>query len=93
MPATEHSAEILAGSWPAQSVMSWSGYAMDYSQAANRLFKELDTQADIKDILGPMEGAFIDSARGLAMGRETALQNRIEAYRHISKKAHWAANE
>ncbi|OFJ50942.1 hypothetical protein BEL07_25535 [Mycolicibacterium grossiae] len=93
MPATEHSAEILAGSWPAQSVMSWSGYAMDFSQAANRLFKELDTQADIKDILGPMEGAFIDSARGLAMGRETALQNRIEAYRHISKKSHWAANE
>lgn len=93
MPATEHSAEILAGSWPAQSVMSWSGYAMEFSQAANRLFKELDTQADIKDILGPMEGAFIDSARGLAMGRETALQNRIEAYRHISKKAHWAANE
>lgn len=93
MPATEHSAEILTGSWPAQSVMSWSGYAMDFSQAANRLFKELDTQADIKDILGPMEGAFIDAARGLAMGRETALQNRIEAYRHISKQAHWAANE
>ena len=36
---------------------------------------------------------FIDAARGLEAGRETALQNRIEAYRHISKKAHWAANE
>lgn len=93
MPVTEHSAEILAGSWPGQSVMSWSGYAMEFSQAANQLFKELDTQADIKDILAPMEGAFIDAARGLAMGRETALQNRIEAYRHISQKAHWAANE
>lgn len=93
MPMTEHSAEILAGSWPASSVMSWSGYAMAFSQAANTLFKELDVQMDIKQILAPMDGAFIDAARNLAAGRETALQNRIEAYRHISKKAHWAANE
>jgi len=93
MPMTEHSAEILAGAWPSQSVMAWSGYAMQFSQAANNLFKELDVQMDIKQILGPMEGAFIDAARGLEAGRETALQNRIEAYRHISRKAHWAANE
>ena len=93
MPMTEHSAEILAGAWPSQSVMAWSGYAMQFSQAANTLFKELDVQMDIKQILAPMEGAFIDAARGLEAGRETALQNRIEAYRHISKKAHWAANE
>ena len=93
MPMTEHSAEILAGAWPSQSVMAWSGYAMQFSQAANNLFKELDIQMDIKQILAPMEGAFIDAARGLEAGRETALQNRIEAYRHISKKAHWAANE
>ena len=93
MPVTEHSAEILAGAWPSQSVMAWSGYAMQFSQAANNLFKELDVQMDIKQILAPMEGAFIDAARGLEAGRETALQNRIEAYRHISKKAHWAANE
>ena len=93
MPMTEHSAEILAGAWPSQSVMAWSGYAMQFSQAANNLFKELDVQMDIKQILAPMEGAFIDAARGLEAGRETALQNRIEAYRHISKKAHWAANE
>jgi hypothetical protein len=93
MPVTEHSAAILVGAWPSQSVMFWSGYAMQYSQAANSLFKELDVQMDIKQILAPMEGAFIDAARGLESGRETALQNRIEAYRHISKKAHWAANE
>ena len=93
MPMTEHSAEILAGAWPSQSVMAWSGYAMQFSQAANNLFKELDVQMDIKQILAPMEGAFIDAARGLEAGRETALQNRIEAYRHISRKAHWAANE
>ena len=93
MPMTEHSAEILAGAWPSQSVMAWSGYAMQFSQAANTLFKELDVQMDIKQILAPMEGAFIDAARGLEAGRETALQNRIEAYRHISRKAHWAANE
>src|SRR6185295_14136957 len=93
MPMTEHSAEILAGVWPSQSVMAWSGYAMQFSQAANTLFKELDVQMDIKQILAPMEGAFIDAARGLEAGRETALQNRIEAYRHNSKKAHWAANE
>ena len=90
---TEHSAEILAGAWPSQSVMFWSGYAMQFSQAANNLFKELDVQMDIKEILAQMEGELIDAARGLEAGRETALQNRIEAYRHISKKAHWAANE
>ena len=77
----------------AKSVMFWSGYAMQFSQAANSLFKELDVQMDIKEILAPMEGELIDAARGLEAGRETALQNRIEAYRHISKKAHWAANE
>ncbi|MCH9731999.1 MAG: hypothetical protein K0U84_20390 [Actinomycetia bacterium] len=93
MPNTEHSAQILAGSWPSQSVTSWSGYAMAFTQAANSLFKELDVQIDIKEILAPMDGAFIDAARRLANGRETALQNRIEAYRHISKSAHWAANE
>lgn len=93
MPATEHSAQILAGSWPSQSVTAWSGYAMTFTQAANSLFKELDVQMDIKEILAPMEGFFIDSARRLAAGRETALQNRIEAYRHIAKSAHWAANE
>ena len=57
MPMTEHSAEILAGAWPSQSVMAWSGYAMQFSQAANTLFKELDVQMDIKQILAPMEGA------------------------------------
>ena len=93
MPITEHSAQILAGSWPSQSVMAWSGYAMAYSQAANNLFTQLNTQYDIKDILATMDGAFIESARGLAQGRETALMNRIEAYRFISGKAHWAANE
>ena len=66
---------------------------MAYSQAANNLFPQLNTQMDIKDILASMEGAFIDSARAIAAERETALQNRIEGYRHISKKAHWAANE
>ena len=85
MPATEHSAQILAASWPSQSVMAWSGFAMAYSQAANNLFPHLNTQMDIKDILGSMEGAFIDSARMIAAERETALQNRIEGYRHISK--------
>lgn len=93
MPMTEHSAQILVGSWPSQSVMTWSGFAMTYSQTANNLFTQLNTQYDIKDILAPMEGAFIDSARALAAGRETALQNRIECYRYISKQAHWAANE
>ena len=73
MPMTEHSAEILAGAWPSQSVMAWSGYAMQFSQAVNNLFKELDVQMDIKQILAPMEGAFIDAARGLEAGRETAL--------------------
>ena len=53
MPMTEHSAEILAGAWPSQSVMAWSGYAMQFSQAANNLFKELDVQMDIKQILAP----------------------------------------
>ena len=66
---------------------------MQFSQAANSLFKELDVQMDIKEILAQMEGELIDAARGLEAGRETALQNRVEAYRHISKKAHWAANE
>lgn len=93
MPMTEHSAEILAGSWPSQSVMAWSGYAMAYTQQANSLFTQLDAQMDIKEALAGMEGAFIDSARGLVQSRETALQNRIAAYRHIANKAHWAASE
>lgn len=93
MPMTEHSAQILTGSWPSQSVMAWAGYSMQFKAAANSLFQQLNTQYDIKDILAPMEGAFIDAARNLAMGRETALQNRIEGYTHISEKAKWAANE
>src|SRR5271166_1509763 len=93
MPVTEHSAQILVGSWPSQSVMAWSGYAMEFTQAANNLFTQLNTQYDIKDILAPMEGAFIDSARALEAGRQTALQNRIEGYRYLAKQAHWAANE
>lgn len=93
MPMTEHSAAILAGSWPSQSVMAWAGYGMAYTQQANALFRELDAQMDIKEALAGMEGAFIDSARGLVQSRETALQNRIAAYRHIANKAHWAASE
>jgi len=93
MPVTEHSGVILAGSWPSQSVMAWSGYAMGFSQAANRLFEQLQIQYDIKDILAPMSGAFIDAARALAQGREIALMNRIEGYRYLSGRAHWAANE
>lgn len=93
MPMTEHSAEILAGSWPSQSVMAWSGYGMAYAQQANSLFTQLDAQMDIKEALAGMDGAFIDSARELVNGRETALQNRIAAYRHIANKAHWAASE
>ncbi len=73
--------------------MAWAGYAMEFTQAANNLFTQLNTQYDIKDILAPMEGAFIDSARALEAGRETALQNRIEGYRYLAKQAHWAANE
>ncbi|ORX11379.1 hypothetical protein AWC32_16780 [Mycobacterium xenopi] len=93
MPVTEHSAQILAGSWPSQSVTAWSGYEMEFTQAANNLFNQLNTQYDIRDILAPMEGAFIDAARSLEAGRETALQNRIEGYRYLAKQARWAANE
>lgn len=93
MPMTEHSVEILTGSWPSQSVMSWAGYAMAHAQEANRLFTQLDVQMDIKQALGGMDGNFIESVRALVQSRETALQNRIEAYRHIDKKAKWAASE
>ena len=93
MPVTEHSAAILTGAWPSQSVTFWSGYAMEYSQAANSSVQGTRRSDGHQADPGPMEGAFIDAARGLESGRETALQNRIEAYRHISKKAHWAANE
>lgn len=93
MPVTEHSAQILAGSWPSQSVTAWSGYEMEFTQAANNLFNQLNTQYDIRDILAPMEGAFIDAACSLEAGRETALQNRIEGYRYLAKQARWAANE
>lgn len=93
MPLTEYSAEILAGSWPSQMVMAWSGYAMEYTEAADRLFGQLNVQYDIQDILAPMSGMFIDAARQVALGRQYALMNRIEAYRYASGKAHWAANE
>ncbi len=90
---TEHSAAIVAGSWPSQMVMTWAGYAMEYTEAANRLFQELNTQYDIQAILAPMSGAFIDAARQLALGRQYALMNRIEAYRYTANKVQWAANE
>lgn len=93
MPMTEHSAEILAGSWPSQSVMAWAGYAMAHGQEANTLFSQLDVQMDIKLALGGMDGNFIESARSVVQSRETALQNRIEAYRHIRNKAKLAASE
>lgn len=93
MPCTEHSLEILAGSWPSQSVMAWSGYSMAWSQMANTLFTQLDVQMDIKTSLVGMDGYLVDTLRQLAQGRETTLQNRIEAYRAISHKAHLAASE
>jgi hypothetical protein len=93
MPITEHSAAILAGSWPSQSVTAWSGYSTTLDAAARNLFSQLDIQHDIRDLLAPMEGNFIDAARGLEATRETALENRIEAYRHVSKQALWGANE
>lgn len=93
MPTTEHSPAILAGSWPSQSVTAWSSYSTTLDAAARNLFTQLDTQHDIRDLLAPMEGNFIDAARGLEATCETALENRIEAYRHVSKQALWGANE
>ncbi|OOK65431.1 hypothetical protein BZL29_7762 [Mycobacterium kansasii] len=40
-----------------------------------------------------MEGAFIDAARALVDGRLTTLQNRIEGYRYLAKRALWASSE
>lgn len=93
MPVTEHSAQILVGSWPSQSVMAWAGYAMAFKQQAHLLSDQLDTQMDIKESLAGMDGYLIDKLLLLTRGRETALQNRIAAYLHISNKARWAANE
>lgn len=94
MPATEHSAAILAGAWPAQSVSAWKGYAQEFSTAAqHQLFPQLEVQYNIRDILTPMSGAFIDAVRQVEMARQYALMNRIAAYRDLAAKAKWAANE
>lgn len=96
MPMTEHSDEILAGAWPSQSVMSWSGYAMEFSQAANKLFKELDVQMDIKQILGPMEGALLMRRVGSRRGerrrcrtglRRIAISRRRRTGRQMNSRA------
>jgi hypothetical protein len=93
MPTSEHAAAILVGSWPAQSVWAWVGYSQEFKQAAQTLFKQVNTQQDIRTILRPMSGAFIDAAVQLEASREAALQNRIEGYRYLAKQAHLAANE
>ena len=93
MPVTEHSPLILGTSWPLQSATAWSSYSDSFVQAANNLFPQLHTQQDIRGIVAPMEGAFIDAARALINGRQTALENRIEGYRYLAKKALWASSE
>jgi hypothetical protein len=93
MPVTEHSAAILTGSWPSQTIPAWSGYEKELNAYSKFLFTQLDIQYDIKRILGGMSGAFIDAALELAYERETALQNRIEGYRYLAKQILWAANE
>ena len=89
-PNTEHSQAILGTSWPLQTASAWSAYSESFSGAAYRLFPELHTQHDIRSIVGPMVGAFIDAARRLIDGRQTTLENRIEGYRYLAKKALWA---
>ena len=39
------------------------------------------------------KGAFVDAAHALINGRQTALENRIEGYRYLAKKALWASSE
>ncbi len=93
MPMTEHSAQILAGTWPSQLVTTWSGYAAQYSRAAETLLAQVQVQHTLQEILGPMSGAFIESARTLVSGRRIVLENRVAAYRFAAGKAQWAANE
>ena len=93
MPVTEHSPLILGTSWPLQSATAWSAYSDSFLQAANNLFPQLHTQQDIRSIVAPMEGAFVDAAHALINGRQTALENRIEGYRYLAKKALWASSE
>ena len=92
MPVTEHSDQILAGSWPSQGEMVWSGYSKALTAASHSLFEQLQVQHDIQSLLAGQSGAFIDAARQLVMGRQYALMNRIAAYRNLADKAHWAAN-
>ncbi|KEF94892.1 hypothetical protein K883_05316 [Mycobacterium sp. TKK-01-0059] len=92
-PTTEHSQAILGTSWPLQMASAWSAYAESFTGAANKLFPELHTQHDIRSIVAPMEGAFIDAARRLVDGRQTTLENRIEGYRYLAKRALWASGE
>lgn len=92
MPTTEHSAQILSGSWPSQGEMAWSAYSQALTTASHTLFEQLQVQHDIQSMLAGQSGAFIDAARQLVMGRHYALMNRIDAYRYAAEKAKWAAN-
>lgn len=92
-PNTEHSQAILGTSWPLQTASAWSAYSESFTAAANNLFPQLHTQHDIRSIVAPMEGAFIDAARRLVDGRQTTLENRIEGYRYLAKRALWASGE
>lgn len=92
-PLTEHSVEILTGSWPSQTAMAWSGLALALKAEAYRLGQELESQRDISDILMTQSGEFIASAVRLAKSREYALMNRISMYEQASQTAHSASQE
>ena len=93
MPSTEHSAAILVGVWPSQSVAAWSGFSTALGEARHRLGSQRGTQDEIWTLLAPMSGEFIKKALLLAETRAVTLDNRIELYAHVAEQASWAANE
>lgn len=93
MPSTEHSAAILVGVWPSQSVAAWSGFSTALGEARHRFGSQRGTQEEIHEILRPMSGDFITKALLLADTCMVTLDNRIELYAHVAEQASWAANE
>ncbi len=88
MPRTEHSEAILEGHWPSASEAAWTTYAASLKAAARQLGSELaGNQADIKEMVAPMSGHYIDAVMHVIRSREDALWDRYNAYEAVAEQA------
>lgn len=88
-PETEHSAEILPGSWPQSSEFSWTEYGAKLLSEAQWLGEELAGQEDILSLVvsDEQQGAYIDSAVNVIRQRTETVSDRCQAYTQMAGQA------